>query len=166
MNIHVNATFWNRAKIYLTCIKHLFWLITIPNVNKINPLFSTILQQTHTILENIAVITQIMHRAKWYFTSTSKTCHMITVPHMYKIDPFFSEISQQILVVIFTQIWHRDKCYFTRMSNAWYLITIPNTVLYLFSTSALTSAPSSRWIYLSQHITRNLFCIIKCHNFL
>ena len=125
--MYVNATFWHRAKIYFTCIKSLFWLITEPNVNNINLFFSTILQETDKIKENIAIITQISHKTK-YFISVSNTWHLITVPYtcMHKINPFFSEISKQIQVARITQIWHRAKCYFTSMSNASYLITVPN----------------------------------------
>ena len=49
----INATFGHRAKVYFTCIKPLVWSITVPSMNKINPFFFDISQQTHKIYEII-----------------------------------------------------------------------------------------------------------------
>ena len=95
----------------------------LPNMNKItNPGFSAILQETHKILENSAIITYMSHRAKYYCTSVSKIWYLITVPNMNDINSFFYEISQQIhkmyeKVGIIIQIWQRVQCYFTSLSN-------------------------------------------------
>ena len=43
---------------YMTCINDIYYLITIPSMNKINTFFSHILQQTHQIYEKIAIIIQ------------------------------------------------------------------------------------------------------------
>ena len=62
------------------------YLLTVPNVNKINPFFSQLLQQIHKMYEKIAIITQIWHRVTWYFTSMSiDAWYLITVPNMNKI---------------------------------------------------------------------------------
>ena len=70
------------------------YLITVPNINKINLFFTPILQQIHNIYEKI-IITQIWHRAKLYYIGISNTWYPITVPNVNNINIFFSEISQQ-----------------------------------------------------------------------
>ena len=94
MDIH--ATFWDIAKLYFTYIKFLLWLITVPNMNKINPFFFCDITTIIKFKKNIGIITQIWHRAKWYFTCVSNTWYLITVPNMNTSNPFFFEISQQI----------------------------------------------------------------------
>ena len=42
----INATFWHTAKVYFTGTKSLLWLITVSNINTINPLVCEITQQT------------------------------------------------------------------------------------------------------------------------
>ena len=41
------------VEVNLSCIKPVVWLITVPNMNKINPFLCEISQQTHIIYENI-----------------------------------------------------------------------------------------------------------------
>ena len=52
----IDATFWHRAKVYFTCLKHLLWLIAVPDMNKINPFLSEIAHQTHKFMTKIAII--------------------------------------------------------------------------------------------------------------
>ena len=70
-------TCWHIATGYFTLINSVLWLMTVPNMNKIEKL--------------IAIITQIGHRAK----CVSNIWYLITVPNMNKINTFFSEKSQQ-----------------------------------------------------------------------
>ena len=55
-----------RAKCYFTYVSNKWYLImiTVPNMNKINPFFSETLQQIHKAYETVAKINQIWHRAK------------------------------------------------------------------------------------------------------
>ena len=62
-----------------------WYVITEPNVNKINPFFSIIPQQIYKMFEKQAIIIQIWHKAKCYFTGMSNTWYMITVPNLNKI---------------------------------------------------------------------------------
>ena len=83
-------------------------------MSKINPLFSEISTQIHTMYEKVAIITQMWHLAKCYFASLSISWYLITVPKMNKIATFFSKISEQTLkiyekIAIIIQIWHRTK---------------------------------------------------------
>ena len=80
----INGTFRHRAKVYFTCIKSLKWAITVPNMNKINPFFLYIFQQTKC-KKNSAII-----------TCFSTTWYVINGPNINKVNPFFYEISQQI----------------------------------------------------------------------
>ena len=68
---------------------------TLPNMNKINPLFSEISQQIHKMYEKLATINQNWHyRVTCYFTNMS---NMVpdNCTRYEKITTFFSEISQQ-----------------------------------------------------------------------
>ena len=90
---------WHRAKLYFRSLSNLWYLVTVPNMNKIATFFSEISQQTHKIYEKVAIITKIWHRAKRYFTSTcmSNAPYLVTLPNRNKITTFLSEISQQTL---------------------------------------------------------------------
>ena len=59
----INATLGHRAEVYFTCTKLLLWLITVSNINRINPFFSKISHQKK-MYENIAIITRIWDTAK------------------------------------------------------------------------------------------------------
>ena len=111
-NIVIFTQIWNRAKYYFTCITNTWYLITIRNMNKINPFFSAISQQMHKMYNKVAIITQIWYRPICNFTGMSNAWYLITVQHMNKITTFFSKILQQTLkiydkIAIITQIWHR-----------------------------------------------------------
>ena len=58
-------------KWYFTCIGNTQYLITVPNMNTINPFFPRISQQIHKMFEKVAILTLIWHRVKCYFTSMS-----------------------------------------------------------------------------------------------
>ena len=57
-NIAINTQISHRAKLYYTFISNTWHLITVPNMNKINPFFWERSQQTLKIYEKIAIITQ------------------------------------------------------------------------------------------------------------
>ena len=59
----ISATFWHRAMPYFIYIKSLLWLVTVPNVNKINHSFPRYRNKHINYQTNIAIITQIWHRA-------------------------------------------------------------------------------------------------------
>ena len=75
--IDLNATFWHRAMVYFMCIKSLLWLITVPNMNKINTFFSEISQQKHKISEkycyNYSNFNSIQQNAILYASATHGT---------------------------------------------------------------------------------------------
>ena len=83
---------WHRAKCYFTIMSNAWYLISVPNMNKISTCFSEISQQTLKMYEEIAKITQICHRAKFYFTYMSSPWYLIMVPNnMKKIHPIIME---------------------------------------------------------------------------
>ena len=117
----INSIFCNRPKVYFTYIKLLLWFITVINMNKINPFFYKILQQTHKMyIKQIVIITNVWHRAQCYFTRISKTWYLNTIPNMNKINPFFSVISSQT----------HNYCNLTQSQiliySPWSLIMVPN----------------------------------------
>ena len=61
-----------------------WYLITVPNMNKITTFFSEISQVLKSY-EKIAIITQIWHRAKFYFTCINGPWYLIMVRNMKKI---------------------------------------------------------------------------------
>ena len=81
---------WHRTKFYFTCISNewyqALYLITVPNMNKINTFIGISCTNTHN-LWRMAIITQIWHRAKFYFTCIINPCSLIMVPDMKKIHP-------------------------------------------------------------------------------
>ena len=82
---------WHKATVYFTCVKHILWLIVIPNMNKIT-LFSKIYHNKHVqFMKNVAIITQIWYGPKRYFTCISNTLYLITVPNINTINAFFSD---------------------------------------------------------------------------
>ena len=83
-NIAIITQIWHRAQCYFTYISNTWYLITVPNMNKINPFFSEISQQIHKMYEKLATITQNWQRAKCYFTFMSNTLFLIIVPDMKK----------------------------------------------------------------------------------
>ena len=101
-------------------------LITVQNMNKINPFFPEISQQRH-MYERVAII---LHRAKCYFTSMGNAWYLITVQNRNKVATFFSKILQQTFKfyakIAITQIWHRAKCYCMCISGPWYTIRLLN----------------------------------------
>ena len=42
----IKVTFWHRARAYFKYIKALWWLVTVPNMNKVNTFISEISQQS------------------------------------------------------------------------------------------------------------------------
>ena len=62
-NIAIITQIWHRAKYYFTCVRNTWYLIIVPNMNKINPFFSVISQQIHKMYVKVAIITHIWHRA-------------------------------------------------------------------------------------------------------
>ena len=100
---------WSLMLFYM----HHQYLITVQNMNKINPLSSEIANK-NKMYEKVAKITQIWHRAKCYFTSMSNIWYPITLPNMTTITTSFSEISQETLKIyeklaINTHIWHGSQ---------------------------------------------------------
>ena len=67
---------WLRAKCYFTSMSNAWYLISVPNMNKIATFFSEISQQILKIYEKIAIITQIQQPM---------------VPNMKKIHPVIME---------------------------------------------------------------------------
>ena len=104
---------------------HQQYMISVPNMNKINQFFYEMSQQPHKMYEKVTIITQIWHRAKCYFPGMSNTWYLVTLPNIITIITFFSEISQQTLQTLkiykkidtTTQIWHWTKFYFTCISS-------------------------------------------------
>ena len=84
-NIGITSRIWHRVKWYFTCISNKWYLITVPNINKITTFFSETSQQRLENYEKIAIITQIWHRPKFYFTCISGPWYLIMVPNMKKI---------------------------------------------------------------------------------
>ena len=83
---------------------HALWLITVPNMNKINPFFSEICKHIK-LKKNIAIITQIwLSQLQCYMHQQ----HIVPIPNVNKINLFFSAISQihkkYEKMVIITQI--------------------------------------------------------------
>ena len=72
----------HRAKYYFTS-NNTWYLITVPNMNKISPFFYEISQQIHKMYEKVAIITQIWQKAKCYFTSMSNALYLIAVTHIF-----------------------------------------------------------------------------------
>ena len=64
-----------------------WYLIIVPNMNKITTFFSAISQQTLKIYEEIAIITQIWHTVKFYFMWISSLLYLIMIPNMKTIHP-------------------------------------------------------------------------------
>ena len=84
-NIAIITQIWHGAKCHFACNSNTWYLITVPDMNKIITFFSEISQQTLKICEKIAIITQMWHRAKFYFMCISSPCHLIMVPNIKKI---------------------------------------------------------------------------------
>ena len=89
ISINTNATFWHKVKVYFTCTKPLFGLITGQNMKKVNLFFSEISQQINKISKKYC---HNYSNAQCYFTCINNTWYLITVPNMNNINPFFSEI--------------------------------------------------------------------------
>ena len=66
------------------------------STNNINPLFSELSQQIHTMYEKLPIITQLCHTVRSYFTSISNAWYLITVLNMNRITTFFFYISQDL----------------------------------------------------------------------
>ena len=76
---------WHSAKYNFTSISNTWYLITVPNMNKITTFFSDKSQQKLKTYEKVAIITRICHRAKFYVMCTSIPWYLIMVPNMKKI---------------------------------------------------------------------------------
>ena len=77
----------HRSKWYFTCTSNTLYLITVPNMNKINSCFSEISHQIHKMYEKVTIITQIWHRAR-YCISMSNAWYLIIVTKMNNITTF------------------------------------------------------------------------------
>ena len=75
----LSTVFWHRDKVYFTCIKPLWGLISVPNMNKIHRFISDI-------------------------TCIKPTLWLITVPNMNKINTFWdivtSKFKENIAIII------------------------------------------------------------------
>ena len=99
LNIAIITYIWQRAQCYFICISTIWYLITVPNMNKFSPFVSEVSQQICKVDEKVAIITQIWHRPKWHFTSLSNASYMylITLPNMKKNTRYFPETAEQTL---------------------------------------------------------------------
>ena len=69
--IGIITQIWHRGKKYFTCSGNTWYLLTVPNINKINPFFSDITTNTQHVWK-MAIITQMCsYRAKCCLTSMS-----------------------------------------------------------------------------------------------
>ena len=57
-NIAIITHIWHRGKCYFTYISNTWYLITVPNMNLMNPFFSEISQQIDKMYDKLATITQ------------------------------------------------------------------------------------------------------------
>ena len=121
------------------CIKPLWWLILVPNINKIHLYISAISVQTYWIYDIMYINATFWHTC---------LCNIHQVPivvdyctNMNKITPFFSDIATNKKfkknIVIDAQIWHRATWYFTYVSNTLYLSNVPNKINPYFSEISL-----------------------------
>ena len=78
-----STLFWHRAKVYFICIK-LWWLITVPIVNKMHWFIADISLQTYTIYKIMDINATFWHRAKVYLTSIKSLLGLIIVPNITK----------------------------------------------------------------------------------
>ena len=62
LNVAIITHIWYRAKCHFTSISNTWYLITVLNMNKINPFFSETSQWKHKLYGNVAIITQIWHK--------------------------------------------------------------------------------------------------------
>ena len=69
----VNATFWHIANVYFTYIRPHLWLITVQNMNTINPFFLRYHNKDITFINNIAIIAEV------YFTRQCSLSHSLIV---------------------------------------------------------------------------------------
>ena len=81
-----------QSEVYFTCIKPLWWLIPVPNMNTIHDSSRYILLQVYNIYEIMDINATCWHIAKVYSTCFKPLMWLITVPNLNKINPFFSEI--------------------------------------------------------------------------
>ena len=129
--IGTSTLFCERTKVYFMCIKPLWQLITVPNMNKIHRFISYTSLQTYTTYEKnwhkcyILAHSQCifyMHQVAIvgnYWTKYEQNQHSFLRYRNKHI-----KVMKNITIII--QIWRRAKCYFTCVSNTWYLISIPN----------------------------------------
>ena len=109
--------YWHIAKVYFTCIKPLWWLFTVPNMNNIYPFIH---------VQDITGIHVRNNVHKCYIWAQNPSIHMhqaITVANdhctKYKQNqPILLHTKHKIYEKSFmSQIWHRAKCYLTCISN-------------------------------------------------
>ena len=108
-NRHIITTFWHRPKVYFMCIKPLWWLFTVPIMNKIHWFISNISLQTYKMYV-IDINPTFWHKPKVYFTRIKSLLWLIAVP-----------IKFMTTNAIITCIWHGTKCYFTLTICTWLL---------------------------------------------
>ena len=72
---------WHRAKCYLTSMNNAWYLITVPNMNKITTFISKISQPLNNLWKNCH---NYSNGAKLYFTCMRSTWYLILVPNIHQ----------------------------------------------------------------------------------
>ena len=78
--VSIITSLWNRATYYFTSMSNAWYLITVPNTDKITKFFSLRYITTVKNFENMSIIIQIWHRAKFYFICISGPWYLVMVP--------------------------------------------------------------------------------------
>ena len=116
-------------------IKSLWWLVTVPNMNKIHWLISDIAVKMYKNYDIVDRNATSWHRAMVYFTCIKSLLWLINVPNMNKINHYFLRYRNNHHILLYrkcakidiiTQIWHRAKFHFMCISGPCSLIMVPN----------------------------------------
>ena len=75
----------NQSQSYFMCIKPLWWLISVPNMNNIHWFITYISLQTYNIYDIMDINATFWHWAKVYFTCIKSLLWLIIIPNMNKI---------------------------------------------------------------------------------
>ena len=131
--IDISTLFLHKAKVYFMCLKPLWWLITVLNMNNI-----------HWFIRYIYITTNIPNlwnnRHKCYiFVQSHGIFYMHQVPIMVDYCIKYEQnqpnsslgyrkkhIKFKKNIAVITQIWNIAQCYFKCISNTQYLITVSN----------------------------------------
>ena len=87
-NRHNRYPILAQTQSYCTCIKPLWWLITVHNMNKFHWIILAISRQTYRIYDIMDINATFWCRTKVYFTCIKLLLWVIIVPNMNKINPF------------------------------------------------------------------------------